>query len=276
MTVARARGSGRVAPSPTLAALLQRLAGAPEGATFSAAERAAWPPADAALLSREGLLAEASAATWLQCPGCEQACAMPVEVVPRLNRPPAVFIACDKPEALGMVPVAQEDLAQWRCTRSAVAALLARLLGGPDAVPADDFGDGARVGVVQGAVGARPVFLVWRNSGPHLRVAGHELELALVLGVGAAGLALDMPQLAQCVNTPAAQEPAEDPERRRLRYVALLDEERRVKRGGCLRRAAARAGVTVEAFKKVVYRKPKAKTPTQHMAGELTRPPHKR
>lgn len=276
MRVVKARGAGRIAPSPTLAVLLQRLSGAPEGATFSAAERAAWPPADVALLSREGLLMEASAATWMQCPGCEQACAMPVEVVPRPNRPPAVFIACDKRDDMGMVPVALEDLAQWRSTRSAVASLLARLLGGPDAVPADDIGDGARVGVVQGAVGARPVFLVWRTSGPHLRVAGHELELALVLGAGAAGLALDMPQLARCVNSAVAPEPAEDPEHRRIRFKALLDEERRVKRSGCLVRAAARAGVNVEAFKKVAYRKRKPRTSAQHMVSAVTQAPRKR
>lgn len=219
---------------------------------------------------------KASAATWMQCPGCEQACAMPVEVVPRANRPPAVFIACDKRDDMGMVRVSQEDLAQWRSTRTAVATLLARLLGGPHAVPADDFGNGSRVGAVQGAVGVQPVFLVWERSGPRVRVAGHELELDLVLGVRASGLVLDMRQLAQCVNTPAASEPDEDPEQRRLRFVALRDEERRANPRSFLGRAAARAGVNVEAFKKVAYRKPKPKTAAEHMVSAVTKPPKKR
>jgi hypothetical protein len=130
------------------------------------------------------------------------------------------------------------------------------------------------VGVVQGAVGARPVFLVWLGGGPHLRVAGHELELALalVLGVGAAGLALDVRQLVQCANAPQRQDAGvqESPEQRRLRFVALRDEEKRRQRNGCIERAAERAGVSVYAFKQVVNRKPKPTSVTQQMAAALT------
>lgn len=272
----RAKAGAAVGFSATLAALLERLVASAEGVTVTATERAAWPDTDVGVLMRAGLLQEASAANWLQCPGCEQACAMEVEVVPRAGRPPAVFIVCDKSEkGMGMVPLGLDDLAQWRSTRGAVAAALARMLGGPGAVPADVTGAGVRVGVVQGRDGVRPALLVWDARGAHLRLAGHELELALVLGMGAAGLTLDMRQLVQCVNAPAGREPSEDPERRRLRYRALLDEERRVSVRGCLKRAAARAGVEVETFKKVAYRKPKPRSAMQHAVRALSIPPNK-
>lgn len=263
MVRAKAEGGARVTPSAALIALLRRLAGASSGVMVSAAELAEWPAADVALLSRAGLLAEASAADRLQCPGCEQACAMPVDVVPRANRPPAVFIVCDKRDDIGMVTLAPEDLAQRRATRSAVALVLARLLGGADAVPADDAGAGVRVGVVHGSASVRPAFLVWESGGALLRLAGHELELALVFGVAAGSLALDTRQLVQCVNAPAGVDSGAQvsAEQRREQFVRLRDEEKERNPKRYLEAAAQRAGVSVYAFKQVVYRKPKRPSP---------------
>lgn len=266
----RAKASATPAPIATLALLLRRLATAPDGVTVGKAELAEWPPADVRLLEQAGLLVPASAADRMECPGCEQACGMPVEVVQRPGRPPAVFIVCDKPEAMGLVKLTLDDLAQWRITRSAVALALARLLGGPGAVPADETPAGQRVGVVTGASSTQPVMLKWQGDA-RLLVAGHELELALVLGCGVDGPALDLRQLAQCVNAPAVAEAAvrEAPEHRRQRFIKLRDQEKAKAPAGCLERGAKRAGVNVDAFKQVIYRKVKPTSAMQQTAAML-------
>ena len=257
--------------------LLARLASEPGGVDLSLSELATWPDDDVAMLKRAGLVVPGSAATKIQCPGCEQACAMRVEVVPRSGRPPAVFIVCDKRSDMGMVGLAPEALERWRATREGVAHAVARLLGGSDAVAADDAGAGARLGAVRGRDGGRPVFLTWDAGGPHLRLAGHELELALVLGgMGGIGgtLTLDMRQLIRCVDAPAGvdSKPDEKPEQRRLRFVALRDEEKARAPDGCVERAAQRAGVSIFAFKQVIYRKAKPKAALEQMAATVASP----
>ena len=262
------------AGNATLLELLARLAAEPGGAAdVSAAELGSWPAGDVAALKASGLLAPGAPATRVECPGCEHACAMPVEVVRRPSRPAALFVVCDKEAALGRVRVALAHLEQWRLTRQSVADAVARMLG-DSAVPVGNSVADFRVGVVQGLQGRRAAVLAWNVEGPTLRVAGHALELALVLDIARGVLWLDLAQLVRCADTPtgAGSGADETPEERRLRYEALLEQERRVSPKGCLKRAVARSGVKESAFKQVVYRKRKPKTAMEHMASSATGP----
>ena len=260
-----------------LGELLGRLAREPAGAVnLSLAELAEWPAADVAALKAADVLRPGNPAREVQCPGCERACFVEVEVVQRAGRAPALFIVCDQRDDMGLVPVDAVALERWGATRGAVARLLARLLGGDDVVPADETSDGVRIGVVPGESATRAAALTWNGGCARLHIAGHELELALVLTVRQGVLALDMRQLARCVNAPAGGKPAEEPEQRRLRFVALLDAERRVRLHGCLQRAAARAGENIEVFKKVVYRAPKVANAMQQTARTLRQHPKAR
>ena len=273
----------QVEPAPgavnsTLTDLLARLAAEPAGAAdVSVAELDTWPPDDLAALKASGLLMAGATATRIECPGCEQACAMNVEVLHRTGRPPLCVVVCDKRDDIGRVTVPAAALEQWRTTRQGVAGAVARLLGSSAAPVSAALAD-FRVGTVQGRDGSRPVFLAWSEHGPTLNVAGHTLELAPVLRLAGDALRLNMQQLIRCVDAPAGADsnPPETPEERHLRYVALLDGERRINPRGCLKRAVAKSGVKESAFKQVVYRKAKPKAALEHMASAVTRPGSKK
>jgi hypothetical protein len=103
-------------PHGALTELLARL-GACNGASVvvSDEELSQWPaPAVAALKSQKLLVRARPAATTI-CPGCEQACVMPVHTVPRASGAAVSFTVCDKRSDINRVPVSTKRLEQWRC-----------------------------------------------------------------------------------------------------------------------------------------------------------------
>src|SRR5918997_1711858 len=55
-----------------------------------------WPAAAVAAMKSQGLLAKASPATSVICPGCERECTMPVHTIPTGPLAPISFLVCDK------------------------------------------------------------------------------------------------------------------------------------------------------------------------------------
>ncbi len=102
-----------------------------EGAEILSADHpAAWPKEEIAAYTRLGLLKRASPARIVECPGCEDACLMPVHVFPTEDgRPPRLFIVCDKREDTGRVSIDPAILAQWQIDIPRFATLLASALG---------------------------------------------------------------------------------------------------------------------------------------------------
>jgi hypothetical protein len=83
-----------------------------------------------AVLGEAGLIEPADAARSIVCDGCDRACLMPVDIIGAApGRPARAVIACDKSPDMGVVPVAFEALARWRCSMNGIAAVLARRLG---------------------------------------------------------------------------------------------------------------------------------------------------
>jgi hypothetical protein len=101
-------------PQAALIELLARV-GAQGGAVLvNAAELAQWPAAAVAALKKQKLLTRSSPATSAICPGCENECVMPVYNRARANGTVASFIVCDKRDDTQQVPIAADQLLQWR------------------------------------------------------------------------------------------------------------------------------------------------------------------
>jgi len=102
-----------------------------EGATIlSTKELAAWPQDDVATLKRLRLLKKAAPTKVIECPGCEEACLMPVNVYPAQDdRPARIFIACDKRDDTGRIPIDPVNLEQWQIDAGRFAYMLEVALG---------------------------------------------------------------------------------------------------------------------------------------------------
>lgn len=115
-------------PQATLIELLARV-GAQGGAVLvTAAELAQWPAPAVAALKKQKLLTRASPATSAVCPGCENECVMPVHTLVRANGVATSFIVCDKRDDTNRVPIAAEQLLQWRCDVPVVCQFVATSL----------------------------------------------------------------------------------------------------------------------------------------------------
>ena len=116
-----------------LASLNARLKGNKAGRiNIGADEIAEWPQEFLAQLRDAKLLTPIEPAQSLECRGCEQACFMPVNITPALGKRPArAFIACDKRDDVGRVPVAFPRLHQWQLTQSAFERLQSSWIAAP-------------------------------------------------------------------------------------------------------------------------------------------------
>ena len=113
-----------------LAALLDRVAAAGgEAALFSERELANWPATALARLKADGLLVKGTPADVVNCPGCEEDCAMPVEVATTASGNLRAFVVCDQRDDVARVAIARDLLELWTCSPERVADALARLLG---------------------------------------------------------------------------------------------------------------------------------------------------
>ena len=115
-------------PQAALIELLARV-GAQGGVVLvTAAELAQWPAAAVAAMKKQKLLTRSSPATSAVCPGCENECVMPVHTLVRASGEAASFIVCDKRDDTNRVPIAADQLLQWRCDVPAVCQFIATSL----------------------------------------------------------------------------------------------------------------------------------------------------
>jgi hypothetical protein len=235
--------------------LLARLAVAVGGfVEVSGDELASWLQDDVDALKSHAVLLPGKPVESAICPGCERACGMPVQVLLRAGRPASLFIVCDKPVDINRVAVVPAALERWRLTATGLADALARLLSNGGASPSDVVAQGFRLGVVKGRKDKAELHLRVGPGRPRLVVAGHEIELALLLAVHQQQLVLDMRWLAQCVDAPVANAAVviEDPEERRKRLTARVAREKAKGTRGFLKVVAAEEDITVPRLKQLV------------------------
>jgi hypothetical protein len=188
-------------PEAALAELLQRLAaqrGAP--VLLSEQELGTWPGATVAAMKVQGVLTQARPASSVVCPGCEEACAMPVQVVSYPTGPRA-FIVCDRRDDVNRVPVPIDRLKQWQASARSIADLLTRLLNlrpldvsGPDAVRWE-------IGILKGTKHSSHVVLSVDGS-LTLSLAGHSIPLMDVLTLEGDRFVVDRRALQRRVDQP--------------------------------------------------------------------------
>ncbi len=191
-----------------LLARLQAVGASPLG--IGAEDVDAWPTGMAEALLAQGAIEPAAPASSIICPGCEQACAMTVHWRQRHDAEVVAFIACDKRDDIGRVPVPLRLLSRWQFSPRTLAHALARSLTQGDAVA---VAQGWRLGWSEGTTGRAAVLL----DGLRVAVAGHVLELAAVLTWDGRSLGLDCRALKRCADAPAGGVAEEAPEQRRQR-----------------------------------------------------------
>ena len=263
-----------MAPATATAALGELLArlGATGGGAIELRgdELAGWPAEAVQALQARRVLAPSSPATSAVCDGCERACLMPVQVATKQGRPPAAFIACDKADDIGRVPVALQRLERWRANDASLAGALAMLLGSAQATRLASDAKALRLGVVAGRTARAAVLMRWQDGGAVLEVAGHVLPLDLALTIKDAALALDSKTLVRCVDAPAAGMgvPAESPEERRQRLKARVATEKARRTKNFLEVVAAEEGLSTSRLKQLLSApKPEADTWAAPLAG---------
>lgn len=116
-------------PADVLQEILRRLG--PEGDTVLAWEQVRrWPNGAIEAFQEAGWVVPITAATMVECSGCEENCFKPVHVLPARNGQPArAYVACDEPPALGRVKIHLSRLKQWQVTGAQLAYWLTGALG---------------------------------------------------------------------------------------------------------------------------------------------------
>ena len=103
--------------------------GVTDALRFGYEEVKEWPEPAFKALIKQGFIKPASPAKVMDCPGCEEACLMPVEVIPGTDgRPARIFIACDKREDAGRIPIDENVLKNWQIYVEELASFLATAL----------------------------------------------------------------------------------------------------------------------------------------------------
>ena len=245
-------------PAAALAEVLARLGASPSrSVVLSGAELQGWPADAVAVLKAHGVLRPGKPGETAVCPGCEAAGVMPVQERVRAGRPAAVFIVCDKRDDINRVPLDGAHLERWRADGRTLGDALAVLLGGSECQPVPADAQALRLGVVSGRADKAAVHLRFDRSGRVLLdVAGHGLELGLVLAVEGDRLVLDTRHLARCLDAPVGGTAltAETAEQRTDRLLARRDVLKRRGEKAFLKVIAQEEGLSVSMVKKILGR----------------------
>jgi hypothetical protein len=238
-------------PAEALRELLARL-GANNGAAVlvSEEELKRWPEAAVHAMKTAGLLAPATPAANVVCPGCEQQCSMPVETVPSDGDTARSFIVCDKRDDISRVPVSDAKLRQWSASSATLAKLVAGLLGTTctDAVTAER----SELGVLKGRKHSSHVVLV-ADSSLRLHVAGHAAVLADILTFEGDSLRLDKQAIVRLVDKPVAGAgDKESAHQRRERLKRLVQTEKARGNSAFLKTIAEKEGISVSRLKQIL------------------------
>ena len=136
-----------------------------------------WPEDALAIFQDAGWIIPKAPAKSVLCPGCEENCFMPVHVFPTVQgKPMRAFVACDKRDDMGNIPIPPENLRQWQVTAGQIAQWIARELGLKGKPKKDKGTKNFLVGNIQGKKKTGSVELVCSKS-VSLKVSDHFLTL---------------------------------------------------------------------------------------------------
>lgn len=167
-----------------------------------------WPTGGIEVFQNAGWIEPAPLATDVICPGCEEACYMPVAKVFRAENgmPARAYIACDQRPEMGTVKFQPARLQQWQLTQGQLARWVARSLGLKGKPRKDDASGRFKLGSIQaneriGALELDPADSVCMKS------SGHSLPLAEIVTIENGQLAIDRAAILKMVNLAPAPAP---------------------------------------------------------------------
>jgi len=100
-------------------------------------------------MKAQRLIAKASPAKSVACPGCEEECAMPVYTQSDGKGATSVFVVCDKRDDTNRVAIPESKLRQWQCNLDLIASFIASSLGVRGAIKKTD-NERWEIGIVSG------------------------------------------------------------------------------------------------------------------------------
>ena len=111
-----------------------------------------WPKGAVQVFQSAGWIVPASLASEVTCPGCEEACYMPVDklVLGANGKPARGYIACDKRADMGTVKINPVRMQQWQLTHGQLAQWVARSLGLKGKLQKDIASGCFKLGSIQG------------------------------------------------------------------------------------------------------------------------------
>lgn len=245
-------------PTTCLVELIKRIAACGGGdAYFTQDEITGWPADAVKAMGAVGLLAEASHANTAACDGCEEACTMPVHIIP--ERPPMpgrAFIACDRRDDIGRVRVDIERLARRKSSGQLLAQALGKLLF-PEVSLVDLGGNRWKLGNFQGLKHKSPLELSLVFP-PVLTIAGHTVELCELTCVKKAVVVIDQPALRKLVDSPTGHsaDESEKAEDRAERYRQRIKELKAKKVKAFLKTLATEENLDVSRIKQILTAHP--------------------
>jgi hypothetical protein len=211
-------------PLEALLELLERVGASRDAAALvSEEELSRWPVEAVLALQAHKLLARASPAASVVCPGCEQECIMPVHTSPAGAGAAASFVVCDKRDDINRVAVSADRLRQWRCGTEAVGRFVVQSLGLRTGIQRKDAGRW-ELGLVTGKKRSQMVCL--RANGALELVAGQNaVPLAELVRYGTKGYSVDSGAIRQLVDAAITGDPRYTPKnaRREARKLETHD-----------------------------------------------------
>jgi hypothetical protein len=209
-------------PLEALLELLARVGASRSAAALVSEEELSQWPADAVRkLKSQKLLAKASPAASVVCPGCEQECVMPLHTPAGRAGAATSFVVCDKRDDINRVPVSAERLRQWRCGAEAVGAFVAQGLGLRSGSQRKAGAGLLELGLVTGKRRSQMVCL--KADGALELVAGERaVPLAEFVRFGAQGYCVDCEAVRQLVDAATTGDPRHTPSNAR-REARKLD-----------------------------------------------------
>lgn len=197
-------------PQAALIELLARV-GAQGGAVLvTSAELAQWPTPAVAALKKQKLLTRTSPAASAVCPGCENECVMPVHTLARSDGTTASFIVCDKRDDTNRVPVAADQLVQWRCDVPALCQFVAACLDVRPSTQQSSSDTLLNIGMLRGD--KRTQMLALRLQHELALTAGNStIPLADLLTFGDDSFWIDATMVRQMVDTAPPADPRHTP-----------------------------------------------------------------
>ena len=89
-----------------------------------------WPEGAVQIFQDAGWIKFTASAKSVVCPGCEENCFMPVHVSPAMQgQPVRAYVACDRRDDMGRIPIPSEMLQQWQITPYQLACWIHKTLG---------------------------------------------------------------------------------------------------------------------------------------------------